>query len=155
MKTIAATFPVKKLAPFIALAVIAAGAVTLAGNANAQSRKGQAIIVADAPVYVGVAPRVYMSKHRHVARHGVYYAPRVLVPAPSVGDDFADDDYPESEEDDFERADIDSDGFISMREARRTQPEWARDFRRIDTSGDGYLTREEVDAFYRPTDVKR
>jgi Ca2+-binding EF-hand superfamily protein len=54
-------------------------------------------------------------------------------------------------DDEFDAADADNDGFISFREARRASPEWARNFNRIDTSGDGFLTREEIEAFFDRT----
>jgi hypothetical protein len=84
---------------------------------------------------------------RRVARHGVYYyAPRIVIPE-QTQDDW--DDAYDDDEDEFDSVDGNHDGFIALREARRSHADWARDFRKIDTSGDGYLTREEIDVFYR------
>jgi EF hand len=152
MKSTAATFSkigIAKFAPWLALSVLAVGLATVAGSARAETKKAQVAVAIAAPIYIDASPRIYASKYRHVSRYGAYYAPRLITPAPNARDDFSDDDYPESEQDDFELADLNDDGFISLREARRSQADWARDFRRIDTSGDGYLTREEIDAFYR------
>jgi hypothetical protein len=134
---------------------LAVGLTTVAGNASAESKPAQFVVSMVAPTYLHASPRINGSKYRHASRYGVYYAPyaphvpRLITPAPSAADEFADDDFLESEQDDFEIADLNDDGFLSLREARRSQSDWARDFRRIDTSGDGHLTREEIDAFYR------
>ncbi len=96
------------------------------------------------------AARAYQAKNIYpVARHGVYYViPRAL---PLLAQPVDGDGYEEAYDDidEFDATDSDNDGFISFREARRANPDWARDFRRIDVSGDGYLTREEIEAFYR------
>lgn len=91
---------------------------------------------------------------RPSARYGVYAsAPRLILFAPNAADEASDNDA-EDDADEFDLADQDGDGYLSFREARRANPDWARNFRRIDTSGDGFLTREELDAFYAAAPVQ-
>ncbi len=138
-----------KIAPLVALAVLSVGIATISGNARAETKNPQVATAVAASIYLDASPRIHASKYRYASRYGVYNAPRLVLPAPNTIQEFADEDDDENEHDDFERADLNDDGFLSLREARRSQPEWARDFRRIDASGDGFLTREEIDAFYR------
>lgn len=81
------------------------------------------------------APRVYIAVPHRPARF------LIGTPAEELDESYDDTD------DEFDAADTDNDGFISFREARRANPEWAKNFNRIDTSGDGFLTREEIEAF--------
>jgi EF hand len=130
--------------------IVASFAATMicSTTATAQVRVSVPLLVV-APTDVDVSPRHAGRGIHRVSRYGVYYyAPRYAQPMPGAADEWADDE-DDSEFDEFESADSDNDGFISFREARRANPQWARDFRRIDTSGDGFLTREEVDAFYK------
>jgi hypothetical protein len=131
----------------VAVAASALVALCLAVPASAGDKKSTRVeLRATVPVYVYEAPdRAHT--FRRVARHGVYYyAPRIVIPE-QTQDDW--DDAYDDDEDEFDSVDGNHDGFISLREARRSHADWARDFRKIDTSGDGYLTREEIDVFYR------
>jgi hypothetical protein len=132
----------------VAVAASALVALCLAVPASAGDKKSTRIeLRAAVPVYIHDAPYRRHAFGR-VARHGVYYyAPHVIVPPRHIDDDW--DDAYDDDEDEFDSVDGNHDGFISLREARRSHADWARDFRKIDTSGDGYLTREEVEAFYR------
>jgi EF hand len=136
-----------KLFAALASGLLIAG---LSTDASASDKKHAPIVLLPAPVHGDVVPTHRSHKLKRVARHGVYYyVPRAIVTVPHAYDDEWDESYDESDDDEFDGVDRDHDGFISLREARRSQPDWARDFRKIDASGDGYLTREEVDAFYR------
>jgi EF hand len=128
-------------------AVLFASAIGVSATAAAHGSKapsGGVLIVAPVHAAARAADR---NLHR-VSRYGAYhYAPLVVMPRSTQSDEWADDE-DDSDVDEFDATDLDHDGFISFREARRSNPEWARNFRRIDTSGDGYLTREEVEASY-------
>jgi hypothetical protein len=104
-------------------------------------------VVRGASAFAATPARSHGYTMRRISRHGVYYyvIPRAATPD-AAADDFDEEDY---EADEFDHVDVDNDGFVSQREARRANPDWARDFKRIDANGDGYLTREEIDAFYR------
>jgi hypothetical protein len=102
---------------------------------------------------VVVLPREVTASATH-RTHRAAFAPRVYIAVPhrparflSSGVDELDESYDDTD-DEFDAADADNDGFISLREARRASPDWARHFKRIDSSGDGFLTREEIEAFY-------
>jgi EF hand len=87
------------------------------------------IAIATAPHYYNppvtyVAPRYYNSG----------YTPTYYNPAPVY--------------DAFSAADGNGDGYISYDEAR-SNGHWQRHFGRIDWNRDGYLSREEIGAFYR------
>ncbi len=127
-----------------ALAILAAGVFSTAASADA---KRSTVLIA-APIDVKLGASRNEHSVRRVARHGVYvYVPHYASPNFVLKDDWSEDD--DLEFDEFESADSDNDGFISFREARRANAEWARNFRRIDTSGDGFLTQEEIDEFYK------
>ncbi|TAG83017.1 MAG: EF-hand domain-containing protein [Betaproteobacteria bacterium] len=108
------------------------------------SAQGSAIVV---------LPLDPVSKTTHGANRRAF-APRMYVAVPHrpvlflIGNsaEEVDESYDDTD-DEFDVADTDNDGFISFREARRANPEWAKHFNRIDTSGDGFLTREEIEAF--------
>jgi EF hand len=146
----------RTLPSVVAVFATAAMIATLSGGASAQSRDTFTIVVAtwsdlaDSSRTMRTVGYVTHPRQRYVARHGVYYAPRILVYAPRPVES-TDDDFDDMGQDEFDYADANNDGFISLREARRSHSDWARDFRKIDTSGDGYLTREEVEAFYGGT----
>lgn len=104
---------------------------------------------------VVVLPHEASSSATH-RTHRNAFAPRVYIavahrPARflSSGVDELDESYDDTD-DEFDAADADNDGYISFREARRANPDWVRHFKRIDTSGDGFLTREEIEAFFAP-----
>jgi hypothetical protein len=108
--------------------------------------QAQASVVVVLPREVAVS-----ATHR---THRTAFAPRVYIAVPhrparflSSGFDELDESYDDTD-DEFDAADADNDGFISLREARRANPDWARHFKRIDSSGDGFLTREEIEAFF-------
>jgi hypothetical protein len=131
-------------------ALVAAGVFT--NDVLAHARASTATVVATAVADVNVRAR----HNGHAARHGGHHRLYLYLPPHanssfgtsnrwSEGDDEADMD----ERDEFESADADNDGFISLREARQANTEWARHFRRIDASGDGFLTQEEIADFYK------
>jgi hypothetical protein len=133
---------------FFVLSALGLLAVIGSSDVNAEPLRQAPTIVIVAPTgsAIPVARRMGQPRLQHVVRHGVhYYAPHI-APKASASDDF---DFIEDEEDEFDSADLDADGYLSFREARRANPQWVRDFRRIDVTGDGYLTREEIEAFYR------
>jgi EF hand len=126
---------------------LAISAVTISSNAAAHDGKTPSTtVLIGAPVYA--APRTSDRNLHRVSRYGAYhYAPYIIVPRSIPSDEWSESE-DDSDVDEFDATDLDNDGFISFREARRSNPAWARNFRRIDTSGDGYITREEVDEFY-------
>ncbi|MGL5003566.1 MAG: hypothetical protein ACRDAM_11550 [Casimicrobium sp.] len=137
----------KATIPAFCASLLVAIATVGATNANADNKKPITAVVVSAPDVGDYAPHRSGYKVHRISRYGAYYPPRFIVVTP--GADESEESYDESDEDEFDATDRDNDGFISFREARRMNAQWVRDFRRIDTSGDGFLTREEVDAFYR------
>ena len=51
--------------------------------------------------------------------------------------------------DQFDAADRNRNGYVSYREAARVNGDWARNFGLIDANRDGFITRDEVNWFYR------
>jgi EF hand len=51
--------------------------------------------------------------------------------------------------DQFDAADRNRNGYVSYREAARVNGDWARNFGSIDANRDGFITRDEVNWFYR------
>jgi hypothetical protein len=51
--------------------------------------------------------------------------------------------------DQFDAADRNRNGYVSYHEATRVNSDWGRNFGRIDTNHDGFITRDEVNWFYR------
>jgi EF hand len=51
--------------------------------------------------------------------------------------------------DQFDAADRNRNGYVSYREAARVNGDWARNFGSIDANQDGFITRDEVNWFYR------
>lgn len=128
----------------IAIATSVAAGLFAVGNAIAQPTVAIALPL-DHPAFTAH----YSSRSKHA------FAPRAYVIVShkpvrflGVSPDEIDESYDDTD-DEFDAADTDNDGFISFREARRTNADWAKNFNKIDTSGDGFLTREEIDAFYR------
>lgn len=136
-------FPLKVTASALALLSVIGSSYV---NAERLRQAPTIVIVAPTGVANPVAHRGGLPRLQHVVRHGVYYYAPQIAPKAAFSDDF--DDF-EDDEDEFDSADLDADGYLSFREARRANPQWVREFRRIDASGDGYLTREEIEAFYR------
>jgi hypothetical protein len=128
-------------------AVLVASAITISTRAAAHDHKVPSTTVLTG-ASVHAAPRTSDRHWHRVSRYGAYhYTPYIVVPRSIQSDEWSESE-DDSDVDEFDSTDLDNDGFISFREARRSNPEWARNFRRMDTSGDGYLTREEVDEFY-------
>jgi hypothetical protein len=133
---------------FFVLSALCLLAVIGSSDVNAERLRQAPTIVIVAPTGSAnpVARRMGQPRLQHVVRHGAYYYAPHIAPKASASDDI---DFFEDEEDEFDSADLDADGYLSFRETRRANPQWVRDFRRIDVSGDGYLTREEIEEFYR------
>jgi hypothetical protein len=51
--------------------------------------------------------------------------------------------------DQFDAADRNRNGYVSYHEATRVNGDWGRNFGRIDANHDGFITRDEVNWFYR------
>ncbi len=159
------------------LAAISAATLGAAGSAAASDQKHgywarPNVYVAPAPVYVAPRGNYYYGGYNSgrwyngrwvapvaiaatiggiaVATAPYYYNPPVTYVAPryySAG--YAPTYYNSAPVyDAFSDADRNGDGFVSYDEARRN-PDWQRNFGRIDWNRDGYLTREEIGAFYR------
>jgi EF-hand domain/EF hand len=127
-------------------ATLAACALAISSDAEAHDRKLPSTTVLIGPS-VHVAPRVADRHWHRASRYGVYhYVPYVVVPRAGQANEWNDSE-DDSDVDEFDATDLDNDGFVSFREARRGNTKWARHFRSIDTSGDGYITREEVEEF--------
>jgi hypothetical protein len=132
--------------PMFCAGTLIALAATSTTDASAASKKAiVGAVVAAADTVAPVSHRHGDKPHRY-SRYSAHYSPRFIVIAP--GTEEFEESYDDTDADEFDVADHDNDGFISPREARRANAQWARDFRRIDKSGDGFLTREEIDGFY-------
>jgi EF hand len=134
-----------------AVALLASASV-LSATSSADKKDAVIVVAPTGPSQLIDSPRYDDRGFRRTSRYGVYYGPRYLVvPGPSNVDKFGNGEDEDEHYDEFDVADLNDDGLISMKEARRANPDWVRNFRRIDTDGDGYLTREELEAFYRPS----
>jgi EF hand len=136
--------------PLLVSAFAATGVFSTAASAQSKVSSARVVVVAVGAPNVGAWHNKYAL--RRSAHHGVYvHAPRLTwlpLDARDGSRDLADSSEFD-EDDEFQSADADNDGFISLREARHGNAAWARDFRRIDTSGDGFLTQEEIGEFYK------